>query len=130
MLCAGRMLRSGIVQRTVDLSESSSSSIEQTWLVVQCADKTGLLAEIAQLITAHAHNIKVRGPEPLSSGAQPKPSYRCSEEQQHASGMPLSDRQIQRPLVGFGSCTHSADMLVRPVSRHTKATRTRAAPSG
>ncbi len=57
---AGRMLRSGIVQRTVDLSESSSSSLEQTWLVVQCADKAGLLAEIAQLITAHAHNIKVR----------------------------------------------------------------------
>ena len=47
------------MQRTVDLSESSSSSVEQTWLVVQCVDKAGLLAEIAQLITAHAHNIKV-----------------------------------------------------------------------
>ena len=64
------MLQSGIVQRTVDLSESSSSSVEQTWLVVQCADKAGLLAEIAQLITAHAHNIKVRGPAPVTSDGQ------------------------------------------------------------
>ena len=59
---AGRMLQSGIVQRTVDLGESSSARVEQTWLMVQCADKAGLLAEIAQLITAHAHNIKVPPP--------------------------------------------------------------------
>ena len=77
MLCAGRMLRSGIVQRTVDLSESSSSSVEQTWLMVHCADKAGLLAEIAQLITAHAHNIKVRGPPPVRSGTQSRSASRC-----------------------------------------------------
>ena len=60
VFAAGRMLRSGLVQRTVDLSESNAAGVEATWLVVQCADKAGLLAEIAQLITAHAHNIKVR----------------------------------------------------------------------
>ena len=62
------MLQSGIVQRTVDLGESNSASLEQTWLVVQCADKAGLLAEIAQLITAHAHNIKVQQPAAETCG--------------------------------------------------------------
>lgn len=47
------------MQRVVDL-ELPANSPQATWLVVQCVDRVGLLAEIAQIITAHSHNIKVR----------------------------------------------------------------------
>lgn len=32
---------------------------ESTWLVVECSDRQGLLADIASTISFHSHNIKV-----------------------------------------------------------------------
>ena len=40
------------------MGEQPSASMQATWLVVQSADRAGLLAETAQIITAHGHNIK------------------------------------------------------------------------
>lgn len=45
--------------RLVDMGEQGAKSKQATWLLVNSADRAGLLAEIAQIITAHSHNIKV-----------------------------------------------------------------------
>ena len=47
------------MDRLVDMGEQGAKTTQATWLLVHSADRAGLLAEIAQIITAHSHNIKV-----------------------------------------------------------------------
>ena len=44
------------------MGEVDAAGGHVTWLVVQCSDRPGLLADIALAIADHGHNIKVPRP--------------------------------------------------------------------
>lgn len=58
----GRMMRHGILERVLDMGhpQSAAAAVEGssvTWLLIRCSDRPALLADIAQCIASHDHNI-------------------------------------------------------------------------
>ena len=54
------MLASGILDRVLDMGNPRLAARGVSWLLVRCSDRAGLLAEVANLISTHGHNIQVR----------------------------------------------------------------------
>jgi hypothetical protein len=54
------MMRHGILQRVLEMGVPPPPPVRQTsWLLVRCCDRSGLLADVANIISTHAHNILV-----------------------------------------------------------------------
>ena len=50
----------GILQRVLEMGVPPPPPVRQTsWLLVRCCDRAGLLADVANIISTHAHNILV-----------------------------------------------------------------------
>ncbi|KAK9817748.1 hypothetical protein WJX72_001567 [[Myrmecia] bisecta] len=69
---------------------------EDSWLVVECGDRAGLLADISQIIARHGHNIKAYNGQPGESGS----FYMNYQLEGHASQLPAMVEAICRdPMV-------------------------------
>lgn len=55
------MMFHGILQRVLDMGvPPPPPKRRESWLLVRCSDRAGLLADVANIISTHSHNILVR----------------------------------------------------------------------